>query len=74
MSRISPLTWLFVLVGAVPLLVGGAAVAAFLLIRSGYGLIFAASVPFSALIVVVIVLGFFIGRAARGIRNEKHDD
>jgi uncharacterized membrane protein len=64
---------LFVLIGAVPLLVAGAGVASFLLLRADYGLVVGAVVPFAISLVLVAVLSAALGRAA-GTRRRDHDD
>ena len=66
-------TMLFVLIGAVPLLVAGAGVASFLLLRADYGLVVGAVVPFAISLVLVAVLSAALGRAA-GTRRRDHDD
>jgi hypothetical protein len=70
MNRIMhPQTLLLVLIGAVPLVVAVAGVAAFLLMRAGYGLLFWAVLPFVASMLVIAVLGGLLGRAAGGRRG-----
>jgi hypothetical protein len=64
-----PQTLLFVLLGTVPLLVAGAGVAAFLLMRSGYGVLVWAVLPFVASLLVVATLAFLLSRAAGGRRG-----
>jgi uncharacterized membrane protein len=64
---------LFVLIGAVPLLVVGAGVASFLLLRADYGLVLGALVPFAVSLVLVALLSVALGRAA-GTRRRDHDD
>jgi uncharacterized membrane protein len=64
---------LFVLIGAVPLLVAGAGVASFLLLRADYGLVLGALVPFAVSLVLVALLSVALGRAA-GTRRRDHDD
>jgi membrane protein implicated in regulation of membrane protease activity len=66
MNRMHPQTLLLVLIGAVPLVVAAAGVAAFLLMRAGYGLLFWAVLPFLVSMLVIAALGVFLGRAARG--------
>ena len=66
-------TMLFVLIGAVPLLVAGAGAASFLLLRADYGLVVGAVVPFAISLVLVAVLSAALGRAA-GTRRRDHDD
>ena len=52
------------------MLVGGARVASFLLLRARYGVLVWALVPLLALLVFVGGLGGFVGRAARISRPE----
>lgn len=66
MNRMRPQTLLLVLIGAVPLVVAVAGLAAFLLMRAGYGLVFWAVLPFVVSMLVIAALGLFLGRAARG--------
>ena len=66
MNRMHPQTLLLVLIGAVPLVVAVAGLAAFLLMRAGYGLVFWAVLPFVVSMLVIAALGLFLGRAARG--------
>lgn len=54
------------------MLVAGAGVASFLLLRAGYGLLIGALVPFAALIVVVVAVAVALSRAAGG--TEKNRD
>ncbi len=68
-----PLISLFVLVMTVPLLVGGAGVASFLLLRVGYGVVVWGLLPFLALLLLAGVLGLVIGRAARITRRDRGD-
>jgi hypothetical protein len=60
---------LFVLVGAVPLVVAGAGVASFLLLRAGYGLVVGALLPFAVSLVLVAILGAALGRRAGRTRG-----
>lgn len=69
MNRMHPQTLLLVLIGAVPLVVAVAAVAAVLLMRAGYGLLLGAVLPFVVSMLVIAALGVFLGRAARGRRG-----
>jgi hypothetical protein len=68
-----PQTLLFILLGTVPLVVGGAGVAAFLLMRAGYGALVWAVVPFVGSLLVVAALAFVLSRAARatGAQDER---
>jgi hypothetical protein len=69
MNRLRPETLLFVLLCTVPLVVGGAGVAAFLLMRAGFGFLLWGVVPFVASLLVVAVLSFALSRAARAGRD-----
>ena len=66
MSRMHPQTLLFVLLGTVPLVVAGAGVAAFLLMKAGYGVLVWAVVPFVGSLLIVAALAFVLSRAAEG--------
>lgn len=70
MNRMHPQTLLFVLLGTVPLVVAGAGVAAFLLMRAGYGVLVWAVLPFVASLLVVAALAFVLSRAARAGRGQ----
>jgi biotin transporter BioY len=70
MNRMHPQTLLFILVGAVPLVVAGAGVVAFLFKRSGYGVLVWAVVPFLASLLIVAALAFVLSRAARAGRGQ----
>jgi hypothetical protein len=63
---------LFVLIGAVPFVVAGAAVASFLLLRAGYGLVVGGLLPFAVSLLIVAILGAALGRAAG--RSRGRDD
>jgi hypothetical protein len=63
-------TMLFVLIGAVPLVVAAAGFASFLLLRAGYGLIVGALLPFALSLLLVAILGAARGRAAGRSRND----
>jgi len=65
-----PLILLFVLLVTVPLLVGGAGVASFLLLRAGYGVLVWGFVPFLALLLLSGVLAVAVGKAARVTRDD----
>jgi hypothetical protein len=69
MNRMHPQTLLFVLLGTVPLVVAGAGVAAFLLMRAGYGVLVWAVSPFMASLLIVAALAFVLSRAARAGRG-----
>ena len=64
MNRANPRALLLILVLAVPLVVACGLVVAFLLLRAGYGLLVGGLVPFAASMVVIAVIGAFLGRAA----------
>ncbi len=64
-----PQTLLFVLLGAVPLVVACAGVAAFLLMRAGYGVVVWAVLPFVASLLAVAAIAFLLSRAARSDRG-----
>ena len=70
MNRMHPQTLLFVLLGTVPLVVAGAGVAAFLLMRSGYGVLVWAVLPFVASLLMVAALAFLLSRAAGSRRRQ----
>ncbi len=61
-----PMQSLSILVGAVPILAVGAGVAAFLLMRAGYGVLVWGLLPFVGLLVISGALGLALGRAAGG--------
>ena len=65
MSRMRPETFLFLLLGTVPLVVAGAGVAAFLLMRAGFGFLVWGVVPFVASLLAVAAISFLLSRAAR---------
>ena len=65
MDRAHAKTMLFVLLGTVPLVVAGAGMAAFLLMRAGYGVLVWAVVPFVGSLLIVAALAFVLSRAAR---------
>jgi hypothetical protein len=69
MNRMQPQTLLIVLLGAVPLVVAGAGVAAFLLMRAGFGFLVWGVVPFVASLLVVAAISFALSRAARMDRD-----
>jgi hypothetical protein len=60
---------LFVLIGAVPLVVAVAGIASFLLLRAGYGLVVGALVPFAVSLLLIAILGATLGRAAGRTRG-----
>ena len=71
MNRMHPQTLLFIWVGSVPLVVAGAGVAAFLLMRGGYGVLVWAVLPFMASLLVVAGISFALSRAAGRNRDER---
>ena len=65
------------MVVTVPVVVAGAGLVSFLMLRAGYGLILSGLLPLLATLVVVAALGVFLGRAAgrlRGRRNGRNRD
>ncbi len=68
-----PLALLFVLLVTVPVLVGGAGVASYLLLRAGYGVLVWGLMPFLALLLFAGALGAIIGRAARNTRPRRRE-
>lgn len=70
-DRTNALVLLFALVGLVPLLAGGAGLAAFLLQRAGFGLAVWGLLPLLGLCVVVVVLGAALGKAAGVSRGRR---
>jgi hypothetical protein len=71
MNRMHPQTLLFVLLGAVPVVVAGCGVVAFLLMRAGYSVVVWALLPFLASLLAVAAIAFLLSRAARSDRG--HD-
>jgi hypothetical protein len=63
-------TMLFVLIGTVPLVVVGAGLVSFLLLRAGYSLVVGALLPFAVSLLLVAALGTALGRAAGGRGTE----
>jgi hypothetical protein len=72
-NRAHAKTMLFVLIGAVPLVVAGAGVSSLLLLRAGYGFVVGALLPFAVSLLLVAILGATLGRAA-GRRSGDSDD
>lgn len=66
-----PLILLFVLLVTVPLLVGGAGLASFLLLRAGHGMLVWGLVPFLVLLLLVGALADAIGKASRVTRDAR---
>ncbi|MGI9050463.1 MAG: hypothetical protein ACR2GU_14010 [Rubrobacteraceae bacterium] len=75
-----PTTLLLVLILAIPLAVTGTGAVSFLLLRAGYGIFVWAVLPFVGLILLTVVIGLVLGRAAGGRRtgparkNGRRDD
>lgn len=69
MGKVHPITLLLVLLGAVPLVVGGGGLVSFLLLRAGYGYLVGGVLPFFASLLLVGGLGALLGRAASGGRG-----
>ena len=59
-----PQTLLFVLLGTVPLVVAGAGVVGFLLMRAGYGVLVWAVLPFLGSLLMVTGLAYVLSKAA----------
>jgi cation transporter-like permease len=74
LDRAHAKTMLFVLIGAVPLVVAGAGLASFLLLRAGYGLLVGALLPFVVSLLLAAALGVALGRAAGGRRRTRDPD
>jgi len=62
---------LLVLISVVPLVVAGAGLASFLLLRAGYGLVIGALLPFAVSLLLAAALGAVLGRAAGGQRQTR---
>lgn len=73
MNRPRPEILLIVLVLVVPVLAGGAGVAALLLLRAGYGVLVWGLLPLLGLLASAGVLGVALGRAARRKPLEEKD-
>jgi len=67
--NLHPLTLLFILLGVVPLIVGGSGLVSYLLWRAGYGFLTWGPLPFAASLLLVGVLGAVLGLAAGGARG-----
>ena len=76
MRNLQPLNLLLILLGAVPLIVGGSGLVSYFLWRAGYGFLIWGLLPFAASLLLVGVLGAVLGLAAGGIRGapEENDD
>jgi hypothetical protein len=57
----NPYTPLVILVVTVPIVVGGAGLASFLLLRAGHGLVVGGLLPFLAMLLLVGCLGVVLG-------------
>jgi hypothetical protein len=71
MNRMHPQTLLFILLGAVPVVVAGSGAVAFLLMRAGYGFVVWALLPFLASLLAVAAIAFLLSRAARSDRGRE---
>lgn len=60
---------LYTLIAVIPLVVAGTGLAAFLLLRAGYGPLVWGVLPFLAMLALAGVIGAFLGRAATNRRN-----
>ncbi|MDQ3567183.1 MAG: hypothetical protein M3397_03760 [Actinomycetota bacterium] len=69
MNGPSTRTLLLVLIVTVPLVVAGAVLVSFLLLRAGHGLVVSALLPLLGTMAVVVTLGVFLGRAANRSRG-----
>ena len=69
MRRLQPLTLLFILLGVVPLIVGGSGLVSYFLWRAGYGLLVWGLLPFVASLLLIGALGAVLGLAAGGTRG-----
>ena len=74
MRNLPPLNLLFVLLGAVPLIVGGSGLVSYLLWRAGYGFLVWGLLPFAASLLLVGVLGAVLGLAAGGTRGAPEEN
>ncbi|CAA9453153.1 MAG: hypothetical protein AVDCRST_MAG37-2601 [uncultured Rubrobacteraceae bacterium] len=74
MSRLRPLTLLFILLGAVPLIIGASGVVSYLLWRAGNGLFVWGLLPLAASLLLVGVLGAILGLAAGGTRRSSEEN
>ena len=66
MDRAHAKRMLFVLIGAVPLVVLGSGLVSFLLLRAGYGLVVGALLPFAVSLLLVAAVSAVLGRTAGG--------
>jgi hypothetical protein len=65
-KHVRPIVLLYSLLGIVPLLVGGAGLASYLLLRAGYSFLVWGLLPFGALLLLASGLGAVLGTAAGG--------
>lgn len=73
MSNGNPNKLLLILMGVVPLVVLLTVLAAFLLVRAGFGLLVGAGLPFVVSTIFIIALSVALGRAASGSGNPPED-
>lgn len=64
---------LYTLIAVIPLIVAGAGLAAFLLLRAGYGPLVWGVLPFLAMLALAGVIGAILGRAATNRRGSDAD-
>ena len=69
MGKVHPITLLLVLLGVVPIVVGGAGFVSFFLLRAGYGYLVGGVLPFLVSLLIVGFVGALLGRAASGRRR-----
>ncbi|CAN5321487.1 hypothetical protein BH24ACT19_BH24ACT19_14830 [soil metagenome] len=74
MRNLQPLNLLLVLLGAVPLIVGGSGLVSYLLWRAGYGFLVWGLLPFAASLLLVGVLGAVLGLAAGSTRDAPEEN
>ena len=74
MDRAHAKAMLYVLTGIVPLVVVGAGLASFLLLRAGYGLLVGALLPFAISLLLAAALGAALGWGAGRHRTRGSDD
>ena len=66
MRHVRPIVLLYLLLGVVPLLVGGAGLASYLLLRAGYGFLVWGLLPFLSLLLISLALCGLVWWAAGG--------
>lgn len=64
---------LYALIAVIPLVVAGTGIAAFLLLRAGYGPLVWGVLPFLVMLALAGVIGAILGRAATNRRNRDAD-